>query len=448
MIGRLTTASVAAALVPISPLAAATAAEGMTESGPAAAVSAGAPVLGRVATIATDGFRPDVAVDAHGTVTVVWATDWWRGEIRSARRPAGGTWSRPVTIGHGTMPQVAADDRGRVVAVWETNRRDRTTGVAAARRPVGGPWSDARRLTANRPTRHYWRPEMDSIGADDVSLAMSSSGAIAVAWSWGSYYRDVPLRIQAAYRPAKAPWRDTVTLSPSDWSGHPSIAVDETGDVLLAYGRAGRDLNVRRGSARGWSAAVRLATTDGSGGPDAWQAVASDASGMTVVYRRDTESLGTAYARIRPPAGAWQPAERLSDVNIGVFSPTALADRFGTLTVTWGGMYSRLDAARRPLGGPWETPTVLMPAHSRVERVTSTVNQDGVVLVSWFDYDAGVMSVRRPVRGSWSAPFRLTPPPGTGNHYWATGLFPNGDVAVVWQPGWESGPIRYRRVSL
>jgi hypothetical protein len=67
--------------------------------------------------------------------------------------------------------------------------------------------------------------------------------------------------------------------------------------------------------------------------------------------------------------------------------------------------------------------------------------------VSWFRYDVGVVARWIPAGGDWSRPRLITPTPANIGLQWATALYPNGDVAAVWQLDWTSGPIRFRRVS-
>ena len=443
---RSITVALAAALLPMSLLATVPGVQGaisQARGGRNASPSLlrGSPVmLGR-------GFAPDVAVDRRGTVTVVWSTDWWRGPIKATRHRAGGRWTGPVRIGWGTAPQVVVDDRGTATVAWQTNRRDRTTGVAVARRPFGGSWTVPRHLTSDRRAPRYWRPDGQGIfGADKLDLAVSAAGAVVATWAWGSYHRDVPLRIQAAYKPAGAPWHDTVRLSPRNWSDSPSVALNETGDGLVAFGQELGDLKVRRLVHETWTPPSVVDSAVGKSGLDAWHVAASDAAGMTVAYKRGTDSYGTMFASSLAPGDSWGPPEQLSGTNVGAWQVTALADRLGTTTVTWSGMYGRMDAVRRPAGGVWGSPTELLGIHGWPNAPRSTTNASGDLLLSWFRYDVGVLGRQVPAGGDWSAP-RLITPASASSCEWATALYPDGDVAAVWQLDRSSGPVRFRRVA-
>jgi hypothetical protein len=442
---RTITIALAATLLPASLACAWPGAHGVT--GRDRGSHSATPSLDRVPPITLGkGHSPDVAVGRRGTVTVVWATDWWQGAIKAATHRAGGRWTTPATIGRGTAPQVVVDDRGTVTVAWQTNHRNRTTGVAVARRRIGRSWTAPRHLTSDRSAPRYWRPENEDIfGADKLDLAVGATGTVVVAWAWGSYHRHVPLRIQAAVKPARAPWRDTLRLSLRNWSDSPSVAVTETGDALLAFGKKFGDLKVRRLVHGKWTGPSVVDSADGPNGLDAWHAAASNAAGMTVVYKRDTDSYGTMFATSLTPAGAWSPPEQLSGTNVGAFQVTALADRLGTTTVTWNGMYGRMDAVRRPAGGTWGPPTQLLGIHRWPEAPTSTTNASGEVLVSWFRERVGIGARWIRAGGDWSSPRLITPTPANIALEWATALYPNGDVAAVWQPDWNSGPIKFRR---
>jgi hypothetical protein len=270
---------------------------------------------------------------------------------------------------------------------------------------------------------------------------------VVATWAWGSHDRHVPLRIQAAVKPARSPWHDTVRLSPRNWSTSPSVAVDETGDGLVAFGTELGDLDVRLLVDGKWTGPSVVDSAVGTSGLDAWHVAASDAAGMTVAYKRDTDSIGTMLASTLTPGGTWGPPEQLSGTDVGAWDVTALADRLGTTTVTWNGMYGRMDAVRRPAGGTWGSPTELLGIHGWAESPSSTTNASGDVLLSWFRYDVGVVARWIPAGGDWSRPRLITPTPANIGLQWDTALYPNGDVAVVWQLDWTSGPIRFRRVS-
>lgn len=428
----------ALAAVLIAPLVGAAAGTGSAQQTPLS--------LGPVVTPGLEGRDPDVAVDRHGTTTVVWGTHWWNGQIRVARRPAGGAWSDPVTIGRGVSPQVATDAWGNVTVVWSRNRPETTTGVMAARRPVAGTWTEPVRLSEDRPAPGYG-PQDDegTFGAHYVDLAVGSGGAALVTWQWGSYDRDVPFRVQAVYRPAGKRWGPSVNLTGPDWSSEPTSAVDDHGNAVVAFGEEAAVLKARRRVVgRGWTAVTTLARK-GLSGPESWDLAASGGGAATVVFIRYTSDRSIVYAVRRPAGGAWSKPRRLSPDGVSAWEPAVVTDAGGTATVTWHRRDNRIDAVRRPAGARWGTPVQIAWPSPGAEALTIHANRRGDVFVGWRAGN-GIQGAHRPCSGTWTAPFVLTPTPAASSYDYAAAVYEGGDIALVWHPGYEPGPIRYRRV--
>lgn len=170
----------------------------------------------------------------------------------------------------------------------------------------------------------------------------------------------------------------------------PRVAVDGSGRVYAAWGRAGRALVASRSVAGAWSPASSL----GSAGARASQpAVAAGRSGTVVVWRERIRA-GAVTQRFTPPGGG----------------------AVGTLTthvdVRW-----RVMAVATKRGGLWSAPEPILEA-SRTKR-------DGyapqVVVTGAGDAIAGYVArgrawtVRHPAGGSWAAPSPLGPMPATGS---------------------------------
>src|ERR1019366_9892195 len=126
----------------------------------------------------------DVAVDARGTVFVVWSklVSARTGEsfLMAQERPAGGAWQRPVRIsGPGVSPgevELVSDARGDEAVTWEQSPvSENKWTVVAARRLAGGAWSAPARLP---PPGVEGRLPIAAIGA---------SGSVVVAWSRSSH---------------------------------------------------------------------------------------------------------------------------------------------------------------------------------------------------------------------------------------------------------------------
>ncbi|HEX3454163.1 MAG TPA: hypothetical protein VHS03_06020, partial [Gaiellaceae bacterium] len=94
-----------------------------------------------------DAQTPKVAVDARGDTVVVWADvglnpSW---TIQSAYRPAGGSWENTTLLDspeQGTaQPDVAMDAAGNATAVWAASGNGRVWTVRASYRTAAGVWS-------------------------------------------------------------------------------------------------------------------------------------------------------------------------------------------------------------------------------------------------------------------------------------------------------------------
>ena len=86
-----------------------------------------------------------IAVDPLGNATAVWyQTAAGVGLVRAAHRPAGGTWSAPLTISDpdrfAQAPDVVVDRSGTVTAAWMATTPSGKQ-IESARLPVGGSWT-------------------------------------------------------------------------------------------------------------------------------------------------------------------------------------------------------------------------------------------------------------------------------------------------------------------
>lgn len=187
---------------------------------------------------------PQVAVDPQGNATAIWAgRDSQSGRFRSqsrriqtATRPAGGTWSAPVSVsaaGHRLIqdPHIAISPQGQATAIWQRSNGEYLV-VQGATRSVSGGWSRPVDLTTG-PGR----------GGQHLQLAVDSSGNATAIWEGYDTRRPGPdFAIQAATHPAGGAWSRTSNLTPwSNGLGEPQIAVDPQGrsTAIWAIGAKG-----------------------------------------------------------------------------------------------------------------------------------------------------------------------------------------------------------------
>jgi hypothetical protein len=183
-------------------------------------------------TLSATGVRaawPQVAVDSQGNATAIWAGKVFRGRriqssrIQTATRPAGGSWSAPVSISkpghrHVQDPQIAVDPQGEATAIWQrSNGSD--LAVQGATRPAGGSWSAPVDITAG-----YGQ------GGQHLRLVVDSWGNATAIWEGYDSSHGTTFAIQGAKRPPGGAWsRPTDISRRTKGLGEPQIAVDPQG---------------------------------------------------------------------------------------------------------------------------------------------------------------------------------------------------------------------------
>jgi hypothetical protein len=175
---------------------------------------------------------PQIALDPQGGATVVWEQDF-SGAIESSTRSSAGIWSAPVTLSAsgvlGAWPQVAVDSQGNATAVW--------AGRASDGRPVG--LQSRRIQTATRPAGGTWSAPVSISKAghrlvQDPQIAVSPQGEATVIWqrSNGDY-----LVVQGATRPAGGGWSRPVDITTGHGRGgqHLQLVVDSWGNATAIW---------------------------------------------------------------------------------------------------------------------------------------------------------------------------------------------------------------------
>lgn len=367
----------------------------------------------------------DVVVDQRGTATVVWATGDTPRLIKVVRRPRGGSWSKPIVIGHGAYPQAAVDGRGVVTAVWVTKRRGLTDGVLAARATPGGHWSTPLRLTTDLKVPGYPHQGEGVYGATTVSVAANNAGAVVAAWAWGSNPRSKPWRIQSAYRPAGGAWRKTVTVTPASGAKAPQVGIDRNGGVVLAYQGPEQSLVARRRLPRtGWTKPVLLAK-------EAYMhQLAVGASGASAVTYYSFAKTRTPISGIyRPAGGPWGSADVLWRNGEGY----SLAMRGGAeANVVAYRQNGRIDLVSHSATGDWSAPVQVVPEGYYHLMPVIVANRAGARFLSWGMY--ALYGTYQPAGGDWGPVVTLSPDAGVEVLEWTDAAIGSaGDVAMMWK---------------
>lgn len=393
-------------------------------TGPAAAAPAAAPAhWGPIATLARHvPSRPDIVVDGSGTETVVWSH---RGHIVAARKPAGRQWQTAVRLGDGSSPQIGLDRAGTVTVIWSRHLSGFGPQVMSARRSTTGHWTTSRAVSASAPAVSSAR------GAFTPDLAVSRRGAVVVTWLWNQEDSGAA-QVQARYRDPRRGWLPITTLSATE-AASPVAAIDASGRAVVSYVIGGTIYAARRLS-DGWAGSVVLGSH-----AEPPQVAVDDAGDIVVAWL----ALGTdgwrPQAVTRPVGGAWTAPVDLAPPPVSA-EPVVASGPSGTSTVAWSRTDGSVVASTRPLGGSWSAPQQVAPGGVAVRAAAPwfdlTVGRTGATLLSFTRApDASttyIGAAYRPAGGAWQPPTRVSP---TGVQAGAAeGFVRRGDRAVlVWR---------------
>lgn len=168
-------------------------------------------------------------MDSQGNATAVWERYNPKGTlIQSATRPAGGSWSAPVSLfkprRQAQQPQVAVGPQGDVTAVWvRSDGRDLI--AQAATRPVGGSWSAPVDISAD-----------DGRGGNHPQLVVDPRGNAFAVWK-GYDSNQRSFAIEGTTRPPGGIWSPPTEISNKTGKGvsEPQIAVDPQGNATVVW---------------------------------------------------------------------------------------------------------------------------------------------------------------------------------------------------------------------
>jgi hypothetical protein len=319
-------------------------------------------------TLAPSGALPRIAVDAHGDALVAWAVPGaTQAVVRTALRPAGGTWLRQPDLDAGGAFVSALAVRfapgGTATVSWESSGA-----LRAARRSAAGVWGAPVDLT----------PSGEDVAGGDVAFA--DDGSATVAWAQEGAAPGGATLIQTAVRRPDGAWAPKAAISqPQLQAADPRLAVDGHGQLLATW-----------------------AGDDGHGG-----------------Y--------TAQAALRTTAGVWEGPVRLSAASYRVSAPQIAFDGTGRAIAVWdrwdrqtaASVDFAVEAAIRPAGGPWRPAAQLSPAGEPRLGPRLAVTPVGDAVAVWgaaTDSPKGVQAARLAAGAlTWGPAAGLSPPGETAD---------------------------------
>lgn len=414
-----------------------------------------APVDLSTATQQADVSRAQVGVDARGNATALWSDG--NSVLRTAVRPAGGAWQKPVTLALARNfqygPQLAVNAAGTAVAVWQRNDK-RSDGfvVQAAVRPAGGAWQKpvdlspggSRRLAAGVGRRRFAAASRDPL----PQVAIDRRGNAVVVWE---HYRNGAAVVQAVTRPAGGAWRAPVDLADTSSDRDldhalPDVAISPGGNAVAV-----------------WVSAVKLgygpvqSATRRAGGR--WQAPTTISTSRRAFGARVTVDARDVATAIWTSGASVQSARRKADgrwrAPVAVFTgrhpsaPDVAVDARGDAVAIWGSSTADkgiVQAAVRPAAGRWHRPVEISDSargdYAGGANLAVGARGDAAVVWSVPDYDesqdddqspeAIVLAAVRPAGEDWRAPVKLNEPSDFPSDP-RVEVGANGEVVAVWK---------------
>ncbi len=343
---------------------------------------------------AGSSWEPSLAVDATGNVHVAWQDYTSRNIFYRRWNATSDAWTTAEVVfagwGDSNYPSLAVDGAGNVHVAWHDEADYAHWGTSYdifyRRWNVStGVWSTTEWLS-NQTGVSY-----------DPSLVVDATGDVHVAWQgWsGGDYEIIYRRWDAT----SGVWGTTVAISDNTAVSHsPSLAVDETGDVHVAWmdwSVGGWDILYRRWNATSgvWGTTENVSENeDVSGEPS----LAVDVEGNVHVAWRDVSNYAGSgtdadifYRCWNVTSGAWGTTEVLSENAGDSMHPSLAVDDAGNVHVAWmdysvGGcdiLYRRWNAT----WGVWSTTEDVSENPGYSENPSLVVDSAGNLHVAWED---------------------------------------------------------------
>lgn len=289
----------------------------------------------------------DVAVDAAGNATAVWAAG---ASLQAATRPAGGAWTAPVqvsgTAGPRANPRVVVDPTGAATAVWGSFA-GAAYGVQTASHPLGGAWSTPLDLGAGEVF-------------DTPALAVDRQGVATAVWQQQAYGGEEGWVVTSARRAPGGAWSAPVALSASgDDSWDPQVAVAPSGAATAVWahdttgGRVVEAARLEAGAGAEWSEPVALSEPGESSNPQVAVDPAGNATaawsrkegGSWIVQARGLDAAGPVVTALTGTGGPGASSRTFSVAAYDVWSDVTSARwRFADGTTATGTSVSHTDA--------------------------------------------------------------------------------------------------------
>jgi len=343
--------------------------------------------------IATD---PVITFDGKGNALAAWARlDGTHYRIQVASRPAGGTFGAAETVTDTSQSrqglQLAIDKKGNALAVWRASSGP-SEHTEAAFRPVGGAFGPPQAISDPGQFALYAELSLDK-----------KRNALAV-WERSDGTNE---RVEAAFRPVGGTFEAAQAISdPQDVNrGNmvPHVAIDGKGNALVMWRQFdGTEYRVEAAyRPKGGPFAPAFTVSDpGENGGYARVAFDKKGNGLAVWERSDGANW-LIQAALRPPGGAFGPADTISTPGADSVDPHVAIDKKGIALAMWqrsdGGFNYRIQSALRPAGGAYGAPETLSDPGEPAGDVHIAIDKKRNALAAWIRNDGSYYRIQAAV---------------------------------------------------
>lgn len=400
-------------------------------------------LFGPIPVQGTNSLEVEVAGDATGGVTAVWADFIGQRFVTRASRFTGGTWSAPVILSaegdRVVNPQLATDRSGVATAAWLGGSDLRKT--VQASRFSGGRWSPPVALSTSN-------------NAYQVQLIADGTGIVTAVWSLLDGPSNTVLVQSSSF--SNGAWSPSINVpAVSGDVGRTRLAVDGSGVVTAVWtssdrmGQADTVVYAARLSRGVWSAPVKVFAFGRDGVYRGEVRIAADVAGAVSVIYSVLGGDGLTYLKAsRFSNGSWSaPVDIHPPLPQAPHRADLVADTTGVVTVVWPQRQGADHAimASRFSAGVWSPPAAVHTATDaqNVYGVDLAVDAAGVVTAVWAQEQ--VIMTSRSVRGVWAAPVEISA--AVGNSRPQLTLDASGVVTAVWEK-WLDDPLHWMLLSL
>lgn len=384
-----------------------------------------------------DARNGSLVVDSNNKVTALWLQNQTSANtsIADVRSNQFGTnWGSSILAENvattiGALVAGGADNTGKVYTLWSTYDGSSTYTVQSSTLSNGN-WT---------ATRVYTHPSVLGI---DFATNASGSGLACITTRDAAAASGMEYTVLTASYSAASGWSPpSPVASALPYTGACNVALDGSGNAILAWNENWRLRYSYRASGGGWSAASDLDPGQTNG---AYMTVSVDSVGaFWVMWKRETGANGTVHVRRKAPnGGSWGSIGSPTSQNGGDAYPSRIVgDGLGNAMATWyeyaGTTSSSKSIQASYYNGSWSQSTSLSDdtGDSRFPVFAFDSRGNGMLVWSQPSASAYYEVARRYLKGQgWGNAYKFNAPtnPTGSNVYSTLGIDSLGVATTVW----------------